>query len=326
VARALRLTLLLFLSLASLPSAAAPACAPDPADRAWLEAALANWQRVAIEDLRLSDASLPTVHAIDARCAYTLPAGDFAAITSEAHGGRVTLPSGETLPLGPISFAFGEDQFVMSLPSVWRAAGVTSDAGLETLMNGVLLHEIMHTRQSGLASALLAEPAARAGVSDAELSDDIVQERFGRDPHYADAWSEERNLLYAAAGAQDDAEARRLAGEALARMRARRDRWFSGDRAGFTVLDDVFLTMEGMGQWLIYRYFVSPDGGAMTHEQALQSVRRGGRWWSQDEGLALILTVDRLLPGWQERAVRDPDWRASNLLAAAIASESQRAE
>jgi hypothetical protein len=326
VARARHLALLPLTILVSFPVAAAQACSPEPADRAWLEAALANWQRVAVEDLRLPDAPLPTVHAIDSRCTYTLPSGDFAAIKGEAHGGTAVLPNGDAVPLGPISFAFGENQFVMSLPSVWRAAGVTSDVGLETLMDGVLLHEIMHTRQSRLASERLAGPAARAGIPDAELSDDIVQERFGGDPQYAAAWGEERDLLYAAAGASDDAEARRLAGEALARMRARRDRWFTGERAAFAELDDIFLTMEGMGQWLIWRYFLSIAGGGHQPGRALAAVRRGRGQWSQDEGLALMLVVDRLLPDWQDRAFRDPDWRAASLLAAAVAADPQRAE
>ena len=74
-----------------------------------------------------------------------------------------------------------------------------------------------------------------------------------------------------------------------------------------------------MGQWLIYRYFVAPAGGAVAPEDALRAVRRGGRWWSQDEGLALMLVVDRLLPDWRARAFRDPDWRAEHLLEAAVA-------
>jgi len=32
----------------------------------------------------------------------------------------------------------------------------------------------------------------------------------------------------------------------------------------------------------------------------------------------LLLMVDRLLSGWQQRAVRDPDWRAERLLADAV--------
>lgn len=287
------------------------------ADRAWLEAALANWQRAARQDLRLPDAPLPDVHAIDAVCAYTLPAGDFAAMRGERHGGRVPLPNGEPVRLGPISFAFDRDRFVMSLPSVWRAAGVTSELGLEKLMDGVLLHEIMHTRQSQLAAELL-DPIAAAHGLEETLSDDLLQKVFENDPAYLATYREEVSTLFAAAAAEDDAAARGLAAHALHLMRARRARWFTGRNAHFAALDDIFLTMEGMGQWLIYRYFVSPEGGLVPAEHALTAVRRGGRWWSQDEGLALMLVVDRLLPDWQQRAFRDPDWRAERLLAAAV--------
>jgi hypothetical protein len=36
--------------------------------------------------------------------------------------------------------------------------------------------------------------------------------------------------------------------------------------------------------------------------------------------------VDRLLPGWQERAFRDPDWRAERLLAAAVDARREPVE
>jgi len=291
-----------------------------PADRAWLERALANWLRAERDYLLLEPQALPEVVAIDRKCTYRLPAGDLAEAVAVPHGGTVRLPGGNEASLGPISFASGDASgyFAMSLPSVWREAGVTSEVGLERLMDGVLLHEIMHTRQTALAYAVLGPLVAETGIPDDELNDDIVQQRFGGDPDYAAAWSEERDLLFAAAAAPDDDEARRLATLALERMRARHARWFSGDKAAFASLDEVFLTMEGMGQWMIWRYFLSPEGGGYAPEQVLAAVRRGGRQWSQDEGLALILVVDRLLPGWQERAFRDPDWRASRLLEAAL--------
>jgi hypothetical protein len=293
----------------------------DPGDRAWLERALGNWQRAERDDLLLEPQPLPEVLAIDARCTYRLPAGHLAQLNGLPHDGTVHLPGGNEAALGPISFASGDagGYFAMSLPSVWREAGVTSEVGLERLMDGVLLHEIMHTRQTALANAVLGPLVAETGIPDDELGDDIVQQRFGDDPDYAAAWAAERDLLFAAAAAPDHAEARRLAARALERMRARHARWFTGDNAAFASLDEVFLTMEGMGQWLIWRYLLSPEGGGYSPEQALPAVRRGGRQWSQDEGLALILVVDRLLPGWQERAFRDPDWRATNQLAAAVA-------
>jgi hypothetical protein len=308
----------LLVALVPLP-ASAQECRMDEADRAWLEGALAQWQRSARDELQLPEAPLPTLFIIDAVCSYTLPAGSFAAMQAAAHGGEVSLPSGEKAPLGPISFAYDRDRFVMSLPSVWRAAGVTSELGLERLMDGVLLHEIMHTRQSQLAAGLLDPIAAAHGLEDT-LSDDLLQQTFETNPRYVAAYREEVAALYAAADAPDDATTRGLAAHALHLMRERHAQWLSAQNAHFAELDRVFLTMEGMGQWLIYRYFRSPEGGAVAHEQALRAVRRGERWWSQDEGLALILVADRLLPGWQAWAFRDPDWRADRLLAAAAGS------
>jgi hypothetical protein len=295
-------------------------CVMSEPDRAWLEQALAQWQATESGVLELAPQSLPQVIAIDSACTYSIPAGDFAAMTGEPHGETVTFPDGGKASVGPISFASGEDgYFAMSLPSVWRAAGVESELGLQTMMTGVLLHEMMHIRQIALARLGLAGSVAAAGIPDDELTDDIVQQRFGDDPAYVIAYAAEREALFAAAAAPTDERARELAAEALDLMRARRARWFTGDKAPFAAMDDVFLTMEGMGQFLIYDYFRSPEGGAVNAADALRGVRRNGRWWSQDEGLALMLVVDRLLPGWQQRAFRDPDWRAEQLLAAAVA-------
>jgi hypothetical protein len=295
-----------------------------PADRAWLEHALDAWRRAEPEWLMLAPQPLPRVAAIDGGCVYFLPQGRFDDAQALAHGGMPIMPDGERVPLGPISFASGEGgYFAMSLPSVWRAAGVSSEVGLERMMEGVLLHEMVHVRQVDLATRALAGAASAAGVPDDELTDDIVQKRFGSGPDYAAAWAEERDALFAAAAAPDVPQARELAAKALGLMRNRRARWFTGDKAAFTAMDDVFLTMEGMGQWLIYRHFLSPEGGGLAPADAVRVVRRGERWWSQDEGLALLLVVDRLLPGWQSLAFRDPDWRAEQLLAAAVEAQAE---
>lgn len=265
---------------------------------------------------------MPTVVAVDSRCAYKLPRGDISSAVSVEHGATVPMPDGRQVAMGPISFASPADPpyFAMSLPSVWRAAGVTSTLGLERLMDGVLLHEMSHTRQTALATMAL-DPIARANDLGADLNDDIVQQTFGKDPAYAAAYAIERDRLFAAAAARDPRQARRLAGEALRMMRERRARWFIGRRAYLGDLDDVFLTMEGLGQWLAYAWYVSRRGGSIAPSRALAGVRRAGDQWSQDEGLALFLVIDRLLPDWQRRAFREPDWRASRLLASAVGEQ-----
>jgi len=289
-------------------------------DRAWLAAALDNWRTSARLDLRIDPLPLPDVVTLDDRCTYVVRRGRISKMSSRPHGGHPALPNGKELPLGPISFATGDvdGYFVMSLPSVWRAAGVKSGLGVEGLMDGVLLHEIMHTRQAKLAGPLLDALARANGVSEDELTDDIVQNRFGKDPAYRAAYERERDLLFSAAAAADDREARRIAREALSALRERRARFFSGGKAFYSDFDDIFLTMEGMGQWLAYRHYLSPRGGSIDPATALREVRRDGSQWTQDEGLALILVVDRLLPGWQTRAFREPEWRAEAMLAAVV--------
>ncbi len=281
-----------------------------PADRTWLAASLKRWRYAEVEWLHLPPSPLPTVIAIDAHCQYALLQGSFARMAERSHDGKTVTIGSISQPLGPISYADGSGRFVMSLPSVWRAAGVHSDAGLENLMTGVLLHEIMHTRQSALATAALEGLGEDAG-------DDMVQDHFKSDPDYVAAYRRERDTLYAAVAAPTDAEARSLARDALAMMKERRARWFTGAEAKDAKLEDVFLTMEGMGQYMLHRHLSSvPDVSSAT---AVAEVRRGDHW-TQDEGFALVAVLDRLLPDWRARAFRSPDWLAENLLAASVSN------
>ncbi len=305
------------------PAVAAPECQMAEADRAWLAEAIGHWRAAEIGALGLEAASVPQVVAIDAACTFTIFQGDLGAMKGIPHKGKVRLPDDGSVPAGPIAFAGfnGAPYFVMSLPSVWRDAGVTSMVGLERFLHGVLLHEMMHTRQVEMAHGLVRNFAMRAGFGRAaDLTDDFLQEQFGGDARYVAAWQAERDLFFAAATAPDDETARTLAAQGLTMMRARHARWFTGRKAAFRDLDGIFLSMEGMGQWLAFRFLLSEAGGKLPPRLALEAVRRDRKQWSQDQGLAVILVVDRLLPDWQERAVRDPDWRADRLLEAALES------
>ncbi len=63
-------------------------------------------------------------------------------------------------------------------------------------------------------------------------------------------------------------------------------------------LEDIFLTMEGTGQLAAFEWMRHAEGGGMDTEAALDFVMREGTIWSQDLGLALLLTLDRLDPDW----------------------------
>ena len=301
----------------------------DVRDRSHLaHCALRSWQTAERTILKLAPAPLPMVVTVDDCCTYTLPAGNDAAAkwVEKPHGRTVVMPDGKTIPLGPISFASASERpgqpsyFAMSLPSVWLAAGVKSGLGLERLMDGVMPHELMHSRQFYFATPRLADIAARYKLGD-DIGDDSLQEKFQRDPAYAAAYRSERDLLFAAAAAPNTDEARRLTAAALVKLRARRDCWFTGRSAYWAAFDDVFVTMEGLGQWLAYRWYVSERGPHIAPAVALREVRRGGKYWTQDEGLALFLVVDRLVPDWQRRAFAKQPLLAEALLARAARTE-----
>jgi len=281
----------------------------SPADRSWVEQALANWPIVERRELHLAPSPLPTIITIDASCTYiaTPRPGNRLLWQGTPHGDTITFPGGKTAPFGVISFAAPDEGkattgfFAMSLPSVWRAKNIQSGLGLERLMDGVLLHEMTHTRQFYFVNPRMDKLTAQYHLSD-DIGDDSIQDTFEKNPAYVADYEAERDLLYAAAAAPTAAEAKALARQALAKFRARRARWFTGDAEKWKPIDDIFLTMEGLGQWSMYAWFTDKQGPGLDPAKVLPEVRRKRNRWTQDEGLALFLVVNRLVPDWQKLA------------------------
>lgn len=316
--------LLLISCLLAAAAAHAADCLPSAADREWAESALHHWRIVERDALKLAPAPLPKIIAFDAHCTATpTESGDGAfAWQGTPHAGTVRLPDGRTATVGPVSFAVpdpakkGTAYVVMGLPSVWRAKGVKSGLGLDTLMDGVLLHEMARTRQFNAAGPLLAQLGAKYGLPQ-DTNDESLQEAFSKNPDYVRDYETERDLLFASAAASTDTEARALAAQALQQMRQRRARWFAGPNEKWRTLDDEFLTLEGLGQWAAYWWLTSPQGMKIDAPIAQRELRRGGKRWAQDQGLALFLVVNRLVPNWQSRAFAPRPATAEALLAAA---------
>jgi hypothetical protein len=296
-----------------------PACAIDPADRDWLTKAPGAWALVEHGAFGLQPAARqPAFILFDRVCAYR--SADGVRWVAEVHGGEVKLPDGDGLPPQVASFAAaGEDAspfMVMALPTIWRAGAVTSEMGLENMMFAVFAHEMAHTRQFDNYNARFDRIAEVAGLGD-DFNDDVVQDRFGADAEFAASVARERELLFLAAEERDVIKAKALAREALELVRVRQARWFTGDKAAFAELEDVFLTLEGVGQYAGYSWLTNARGGGFSHDVAVRGMRRGGRRWSQDEGFGIFLALDRLDPDWPDKAFRTPPRTALEMLALA---------
>jgi hypothetical protein len=319
---------------AGIPSAAvapAPQCSMDAA-APWIDRWFSAWELTSQEILRLPDAPTPGLVFFDSECVYTTlevvapgaPVVDGPSLGREKlawraqpHRGVLELPEGPGTPIGLMSFANATEAtgafFVMSAPSYWREKGLADPLDF----TAVFLHEFAHTRQlRGMGRAI--GPIDAAWPYPEELTDDAVQKHFEADPEYVAAVIAERDVLYRAAAAQSVGETRALAADALSMMRARQARWFSGEKTMFAEVDNVFLAMEGVGQWAGYAWLSHPDGGALDREAAVAKMLGRRRWWTQDEGLALLLVVDRLLPGWPALAFGDEAIGALDLLDRAV--------
>lgn len=315
---------LLAVALSAAPiSAAAGKCAMTEPDRLWMESSLAAWQSVSTERLKLSPHRMPTIVTFDAKCRFERGSGS-QAWKGEPHAGTVRLPDGNEAPAQVTSFA-GKDEktqtdfFVMALPSIWQAAKipVADDPGGLT---AVFLHEFSHTRQiDPLKSVFAAANAARR--MDDNTNDDSLQKHFQSDPAYVAVAEKEIDLLYRAAAEPDDIAARKLAGQALALIEARQKRWFVGDDSYWKNYDDLFLTMEGFGQWVAYAWLADPRGGGLEAGAARDKMK-GTRWWSQTEGLGLFLVIDRFVPDWTQRAFAPTPALGIDLLRLAAAGAS----
>jgi hypothetical protein len=301
----------------------------------WMQRWLEAWDFTSRELLRLPPAPLPNIVFYDDACVYTTsPVTAGAAAKSRAvaipsvggkwwataHGGTITLPNGKSVPVRLMSFTDSDKKtgpfFVMAAPDYWKQSGHGQEPGL----TGVFLHEITHTRQFAGVKGILG-PIDASWKGPEELDDDIVQTRFGSNAEYVAEYNAERDLLYRAAEAESIADTRAFAAQALDAMKKRRARWFTGENAVFATLDGLWLSMEGAGQWAAYAWLSNPRGGGMTRDEAMKKMTGSRKHWTQDEGLALFLVVDRLLPEWPSLVFRTPSMGALELLEHAVKSE-----
>lgn len=326
---AMFVALLSALSLSAAPVEPAPSCRFAGEVRSWTAGALGAWDRLDRERLRIQQPVTPVITLFDADCAYRLTPdrrGDFRVgmrryrVRASAHDGRIGLPDGQSVPASRQAFASpmsdGGMFFIMALPSLWRA-NPSEPRDWRLLSMVVFMHEFAHTQQGPALGRRIDDLLTRGLPQDAD--DDIVQTRFASRPGYTPAYEAERDLFYSAAVASDPAGARAGLENAARRMAQRRSRWFTGGETVYTEADDIFLTLEGTGNWAAWTWLTDPRGGRLSPEDATTFVRGGGAQWSQDEGLGIMLALDRVTPDWPAIAFAPRGVTADDLIARALA-------
>lgn len=305
------------LLLVLAPPLSADPCMLAPDQRAWIESALEIWDRVRERELMLPPAPLPHLVFFDSRCVWE--SSSIEDLTGRRHSGTIAIPGGGEAPARLMTFAGrsdGEGPFlVMALAPLWREIErYRDDPELKTLMRSVFVHEMTHTRQADSFGQRL-EAIESAGVLRDELDDDIVQRKFEANDSYRASYEQERNALFAIAEEPSSAGRSAMALAVLRGAKQRRQEFFQGTTSVYGELEEIFLAMEGVANWAGFRAAMLEG---VSRERAIELMRGSRRPWTQEEGLALFLAVDALMPGWQKRAFsKDPDG-AWELLAAAL--------
>jgi hypothetical protein len=305
---------------ASQPPAELGPCTFLPAEIVWLQRALDGWEQVSRQFLRIDPSPLPWVVLFDASCVWHLSpdaspdpdarpvtttlsfAGSPVPVRALTHRGTFLLPSGAPLSVEmKASTSLYRNSrgafFVMAMPSVWQTKEVSAPTRAEYLQ-GVFSHEMTHTRLLVGINRRVRD-LARKNELVYPINDDVIQTEFRRTHGFEAAFNRERDQFYRAALEPDPVRQRDLTIKALELVKLRHTRFFAGPAAAYAELESLFLTMEGVGQWAAYRLARARAGG--NEFEALRLVRDNRKYWSQDEGLALFLLIDALVPDWQSR-------------------------
>lgn len=327
-------SLLMVIALAAPRSAAAETvrgpqsateapCRWSTEETAWLGPALSAWESATERLLGRPAEGLPWMVLFDQDCVWNVAEhaaaggaeiadiglrfrGAGIPVTVHRHLGTFVTPNdSKQLPTPTAATLMATDGrpfFVLALMRIWKERpDVAHDPDPTLWLTRVALHEMVHT----LHLHHIAQNVERLhdrGPLPAQVGDDIVEDRFASNPTYRDAFLQERDLLYRAALADTDAEARRLGREALALADARRVKYFTGADAMFAELEDVFLTMEGVAEWFAFRAVPRPAGATRTALSAAHANLKNS--WSQAEGLAMFLLIERLATSnWPSRVL-----------------------
>jgi hypothetical protein len=292
-------------------------CEFTPPEMSWVQRALDGWETVRKDFLKVEPGPLPWIVLYDSACIWhfapTDPkllteatpiasrlafAGEPLQVLAIAHRGTVLLPNRVEIPIemkaSTSLYRSGRSTFfVMAMPSVWRRKPF-----LDEYLQGVFSHELAHTRQLVTINRRLRQLIHTADVP-GRLNDDVIQARFQKEPGFTRLLERERDLFFKAAGASNPAHRREIVSKALEIVRERHARYFTGPNTVYAEIESLFLTMEGIGQWSAYKLTKARGQLGPRDAEALNLVRDDRRYWSQDEGLALFLVIDAMVPGWQ---------------------------
>lgn len=303
-------------------------CRLAEADYRWAQDILDKWTRASRDYLEIDPDPLPRIVLFNSSCAWHLGAavgepprsirldtplrvgGRSVPIQVVAHAGTVMLPNGAEIPSEIIAVAMPgpaarpDAFFVLALPELWqRHPQASQDPHLAIRIPSVALHEMIHTRQMSDLQRRVHAIGQRFDLP-TRFDDDVVEHRFGSAAEYRSLFVAEQELLYGAIAESDLNRAIVLTDEAISIAQRRRERFFTGNDEAYSELEGLFLNMEGVAEWVRFKSHQADPAWPNADADIIAFLRGQENSWSQDQGLALILLLDRMVPDWKRQILR----------------------
>ena len=279
----------------------------------WLWKWISSWENISKATFNLSEAELPEMIFFDSIFVYSnsrtsIPKG----ITfngpelyskkiewrKQEHNGEVILPDSTPVNVQLMTFAAPKNNgayFVMPALSYWEHVGLKNEiVPIDVMINGIFVHEFAHTSQiNAIAAKIIALEGKRKYKY--PVNDDIIQNYFKDDSIYTMKFNEEVEELFELLGISEKSDFKIKTKQWLEKFRMRQKEYFNEISPDLVEMEDLFLTMEGIGQYAMFKFYMSEEGGKYSDRLALKATRYNKKFWSQEEGLGLILLYEKLI-------------------------------
>ena len=279
----------------------------------WLWEWIQSWDKISEETFNLPETTPPKILFYDEQYVYSnsqvsSPNGMIfegpdlynQKITwrKQLHNNTLILPDSIKVPLQLMTFAAPLENgsyFIMPAPSYWKKVGLKNEVvSVDQMLNGIFVHEFAHTRQLESIIKNIIEFEQNENY-DHPVNDDIVQNYFQKDSTYRLTFKQEINCFYELLNINKEKSLANYTKICLDKFKLRQKTYLLPISVNLIEMDNVFLTMEGIGQYAMMSYYMSADGGNLSFEEALKATRHNKKWWSQEEGLALLLVYEKLV-------------------------------
>lgn len=216
----------------------------------------------------------------------------------DVHDGYILLPDKTKMPIGIMAFASllpnenDKSFIVMPLQSFWKGSDVNSNTlGLSNLLTGIFIHEFSHTQlmQSFGEQLSLLEKSMNVNMP---FDDNLIQHIFQKDSDYVKVYNQEVDILFYII--KQEVFNKELFNRSRVLMNQRHKTYFKAHYGELQKVEDFFITMEGFGQYSMYLWLIHPKGGNYNRQVAIEGVRKNKKWWSQEEGFAMFLVMDKV--------------------------------